>query len=111
RLFSVIRDLKASGVAVVYISHRLMEVNQIADRVVVLRDGQYAGRLAKAEISHDAIVRLMVGRELQQFFQRKHAAPAETGTPRLELRQLRYAGAPFKKFGTSPALSLSLRAG
>src|SRR5207237_9486362 len=102
---------KNTGVCGADISHRLMEVKQIADRVVVLRDGQYAGRLAKAEISHDAIVRLMVGRELQQFFQRKHAAPGESAAPRLELRQLRYAGAPFKKFGTSPALSLSLRAG
>jgi ribose transport system ATP-binding protein len=111
RLFRVIGDLKQSGVAVIYISHRLMEVKQIADRVVVLRDGQFAGRLAKALISHDAIVRLMVGRELQQFFQRKHGPPPAATEPRLEVRGLRYAGAPFAPDGISPPLSLALRPG
>src|SRR5262249_23722163 len=81
RLFTVIDDLKRSGVAVVYISHRLAELKRIPDRVVVLRDGQNAGELAREEISHDAMVRLMVGRELQQFFHRTHSAsdPASAG--------------------------------
>jgi ribose transport system ATP-binding protein len=107
RLFQVIADLKRAGVAVVYISHRLAEVKQIADRVVVLRDGQYAGALARSEISHDAMVRLMVGRELQQFYQRQHVPTPDAATPRLEVRELRYAG----PAGISPPVSLTLRGG
>src|SRR5688572_12051713 len=61
-LFRVIKDLKARGVSIIYISHRLGEVKELADRVVVLRDGRNAGELARAEISHDSMVRLMVGR-------------------------------------------------
>ncbi len=75
RLFEVIRDLKRSGVSILYISHRLKEVDAIADRVSVLRDGRNAGELSRAQMTHDAIVRLMVGRELKQFFKRTHTAP------------------------------------
>jgi ribose transport system ATP-binding protein len=73
RLFEVIGELKRSGVAVVYISHRLMEVQAVADRVVVLRDGRNSGELAREEISHRRMVELMVGRDLKQFFRRGHA--------------------------------------
>ncbi len=61
-----------------YISHRLAEVKRCADRVVVLRDGRNAGELAKAEITHDNMVRLMVGRDLKQFYPEgpPHRAPA-----------------------------------
>ncbi|MGH9341314.1 MAG: sugar ABC transporter ATP-binding protein [Acidobacteriota bacterium] len=68
RLFQVARDLKARGVSIVYISHRLSEIENFADRVVVLRDGVNAGSLAGAEISHDRMVRLMVGRDLDHFY-------------------------------------------
>ena len=81
RLFAVIADLKRAGVAVVYISHRLMEVRQVADRVVVLRDGRNSGELAREEISHRRMVELMVGRDLKQFFRRSHAQ-AHEGEPR-----------------------------
>src|ERR1700741_2290935 len=64
RLLKLIQELKSGGVSVVYISHRLMEVQACADRVVGLRDGRNSGSLAKAEISHDTMVRLMVGRNL-----------------------------------------------
>jgi len=70
RLFDVLRNLRNEGLAIVYISHRLKEVNDIADRVAVLRDGRNAGELSRQEISHAAIVHLMVSRELKQFFQR-----------------------------------------
>jgi ribose transport system ATP-binding protein len=70
RLFEVIRDLKRDGVSILYISHRLAEVREVADRVTVLRDGRNAGELAREQISHDAIVRLMVGRDVKQFFHR-----------------------------------------
>jgi len=80
RLFEVIRDLKRDGVSILYISHRLAEVRQVADRVTVLRDGRNAGELAAGEISHSSIVRLMVGRELKQFFHRPAEAAAPPGT-------------------------------
>jgi ribose transport system ATP-binding protein len=74
RLFTVIRDLKQSGVGIFYISHRLPEVREIADRVTVLRDGRNVGELARDQISHSALVRLMIGRELKQFFVRSGGA-------------------------------------
>jgi ribose transport system ATP-binding protein len=89
-LFQVLRQLKAEGISMIYISHRLPEVNQIADRVTVLRDGKNAGELGRAEISHDNMVRLMVGRELQQFYQRQHPGETSRRTAVLEVRDLRW---------------------
>jgi ribose transport system ATP-binding protein len=94
RLFEVIGDLKRSGVAVVYISHRLAEVQQIADRAMVLRDGRNSGELSRAEMTHENIVRLMVGRDIQQFFQKKHSPQPPFPPPRLEVRELCYADGP-----------------
>ena len=94
RLFEAVGRLKRDGVAVVYISHRLAEVERIADRVTVLRDGRNAGELARGEITHANLVRLMVGRDLQQFFHRQHAGPPRGDRPRLEVRGLRYADGP-----------------
>ncbi len=68
RLLKLISELKAQHVSVIYISHRLGEIENCADRVMVLRDGKNAGQLAKSDISHDAIVRLMVGREIKNFY-------------------------------------------
>jgi ribose transport system ATP-binding protein len=68
RLLELVLELKKSGVSVVYISHRLSEVEHIADRVVVLRDGKNAGELPKADICHDKIVSLMVGREIKSSY-------------------------------------------
>ncbi len=76
RLMSVIGELRSQGISIIYISHRLGEIKQIADRVVVLRDGRNAGTLQRAEINHDAIVSLMVGRDLKKF--RNHEDPVET---------------------------------
>jgi len=104
RLFEVVDRLRAEGVAVLYISHRLAEVQRLADRVVVLRDGRNAGNLHKAEISHANLVRLMVGREPSQFFQ-KQQVPPRAGPPRLEVRELRYAGGP------ATPVSLQVRGG
>jgi ribose transport system ATP-binding protein len=68
RLLRVIADLKAHGVSIIYISHRLGEIMSCADRVVCLRDGQVAGELARAEISHAAMIRLMIGRDLKSLY-------------------------------------------
>src|SRR5262245_129443 len=103
-LFGVIADLKRAGVAVVYISHRLAEVNAVADRVTVLRDGKNAGELSRDQISHAAIVRLMVGRDLKQFYARQHT-PRPDAPVRLEVRGLRYANGP------ATPVSFALRAG
>ena len=74
RLLELVLELKKSGVSVVYISHRLSEVEHIADRVVVLRDGKNAGELPKADICHDKIVSLMVGREIKSSYTASTAA-------------------------------------
>jgi ribose transport system ATP-binding protein len=68
RLLQVIADLKASGVAVIYITHRLGEVMQCADRVVVLRDGRMVGELPREALSHAAMIRLMIGRDLKSLY-------------------------------------------
>jgi ribose transport system ATP-binding protein len=90
RLFEVVDELRRDGVAVVYISHRLGEVNRLADRAVVLRDGRNAGELPRDEINHNALVRLMVGRDLRQFFPRTEGR--QVGPARLEVRGLLYPG-------------------
>ena len=68
RLLKVIADLKQHGVAIIYISHRLDEITRCADRVVCLRDGRVAGELARAEVSHTAMIRLMIGRDLKSLY-------------------------------------------
>ena len=90
-LFRVICDLRTRGVGVVYISHRLAEVKALADRVVVLRDGEHAGELARPEIDHGAMVRMMVGRDLSQFYAHQVHAP---GSVLLEVDGLRTAAHP-----------------
>ena len=67
-LFAVINELRGRGVAIIYISHRLGEVEALADRVLVLCDGRNAGELARAEISHDSMVAKMVGRDVAQYY-------------------------------------------
>ena len=68
RLLAVVADLRRDGVAIVFISHRLSEVEACADRVVVLRDGALVGTLARGEIAHDAMIRLMIGRDLKSLY-------------------------------------------
>jgi ribose transport system ATP-binding protein len=67
RLLALIRDLREHGVAMVYISHRLDEVFEIADRVTVLRDGKHAATASTSELTRDDIIRHMVGRELSDY--------------------------------------------
>ena len=81
RLFDALRRLRGQGVGMIYVSHRLDEVFEIADRMVVLRDGEVAGERIVAETSPDETILLIVGREPSQVFRR----PAEReGAPRLE---------------------------
>jgi L-arabinose transport system ATP-binding protein len=73
RLFGIVRRLRAEGVAVVYVSHRLREVFDLADRIAVLRDGKLVGVRSASETSEPELVRLMVGRPISQLFERGHA--------------------------------------
>jgi len=72
QLFKVLKELRSRGVSIIYISHRLGEVKEVADRAMVLRDGVVSGHLSREEISHDNMVRLMVGRDVEKFYRRKH---------------------------------------
>ncbi|MBN1284550.1 MAG: sugar ABC transporter ATP-binding protein [Anaerolineae bacterium] len=72
-LFEIIRGLKEQGCGVVFITHRLEEIFQIADRVAVLRDGQYVGQLAIAEATTDKIIAMMVGRVIDEFLHKEEA--------------------------------------
>jgi ribose transport system ATP-binding protein len=80
RLFEVVHSLKDQGIAVIYISHRMNEVSRIADRVSVLRDGQYIGTLEKDEIDPGRIVAMMVGRSLDDFYKHEINTNIRKGT-------------------------------
>jgi ribose transport system ATP-binding protein len=67
-LFGVIRDLTSAGIAILYISHRLDEIFRIADRVTVMRDGRIVDTLAVEELDEDELVRLMVGRDIENLY-------------------------------------------
>ncbi len=85
RLFAIVRLLKARGVGIVYISHRLVEVFELADRVTVLRDGRHVGTREVAETREDELITMMVGRALDALFPK---TAAEIGPPVLEVRGL-----------------------
>lgn len=78
RLFAALRRLRARGVGMIYVSHRLDEVFEIADRIVILRDGQVTGERRTAETSAEEVILLIVGREPSQVFTRpvRHEGPA-----------------------------------
>ena len=76
-LFGVIRKMRASGIAILYISHRLQEVMEIGDRVTVLRDGRHIETRDVAGITPDQMVRLMVGRDLSEMFPKLDLEPGE----------------------------------
>jgi ribose transport system ATP-binding protein len=102
RLFEVVSDLRAQGVSVIYVSHRLPEIERLADRVIVLRDGRNAGVLKRQEINHDKMVRLMVGREVMRTSLQQPAIAAGICFEVDRLRTRRYPEAD---------ISLSIRKG
>ena len=88
-LFKIIRTLKAQGTGIVYITHKMNELFEIADEVSVFRDGRFVGEHAAADVTRDDIIRLMVGREITQMF------PKETvpiGEVALSVRNLTLEG-------------------
>ncbi|MBX3604865.1 MAG: sugar ABC transporter ATP-binding protein [Piscinibacter sp.] len=102
RLLRVIADLKARGVSVIFITHRLNELTECADRVVVLRDGRVVGELSKHEISHAAMIRLMIGRDLKALYLPPAAPP---GAAALEIVEAR------TRLHPAQAVTLTLRRG
>jgi len=102
RLFRVINDLKAQGKGIIYISHRLEELPQIADRVTTLRDGVLIGTRRMGEVSRAELIRMMVGRELSAVFPK---SAARLGDTVLETRGLSYPGSGVRD------INLSVRAG
>jgi len=89
RLLDIVHDLKSQNVSVIYISHRLHEVQEIADRAVVLRDGKNAGELQRSEINHERMVRMMVGRDLKDFFTGAEGVASKLDGEGFEVRRLR----------------------
>ncbi len=87
RLFDLILRLKSDGLAIIYISHRMAEVYELAERVSVLRDGGYVGTLSREEIKPESIVRMMVGRDLSSFYKKEHRG-GSTGKAVMEVQNL-----------------------
>jgi ribose transport system ATP-binding protein len=102
RLLKIMERLTASGVGIIFISHRLNELVDCASRVVVLRDGRNAGQLGKREISHDAMIRLMIGRDLKSLYVPPAAA---AGAPVLRIDRARTTSYP------NESVSLAVKAG
>ena len=102
RLMRVIGELKGDGVSIIFITHRLNEVERCADRVVVLRDGSVVGELGRDRIHRDAMIRLMIGRDLKSLYIPPKSPPGANVLGVAGLRTLAYP---------EHAVSLSLRAG
>ena len=90
RLLEIIAELKAAGVSIIFITHRLNEIEQCADRVVALRDGAVVGTLQKAEIEHDRMIRLMIGRDLKALYTPPQARRGEEMLGSKDIRTMTY---------------------
>ncbi len=101
-LFAVVKDLRASGVGVIYISHRLEEIFALGDRVTVLRDGESVGTHKVSEINEASLIKLMVGREVSAIYP---PSESEAGNVVLSLKNLGCAAGGVKN------ISLDVRAG
>ncbi len=87
RLMAVVKRLRGRGVAIIYVSHRLPEIFELADRVTVLRDGARIGTVPISEVDEPGLISMMVGRSIDQLFPK---VEAPRGEPALEVRNLSY---------------------
>ena len=87
-LFELIHQLREEGLAIIYISHRMSEVYELSDRCSVLRDGCYVGTLDREQLSADALVKMMVGRDISGFYKKEKHPIDRDGTPVMEVRNL-----------------------
>jgi rhamnose transport system ATP-binding protein len=101
RLFRIVANLRQQGVAILFISHRMEEVFEIADRVTILRDGRWISTTPRAELTPATAIRQMVGREVKELFRRQRREP---GAVRLAVRNL-------SREGVFQDVSFELRAG
>ena len=88
KLFDLIRKLRADGLAIIYISHRMAEVYELADRCSVLRDGGYVGTLKRQELSEARLIQMMVGRDLTDFYKKDTREGRSFGPSVLEVEGL-----------------------
>ena len=93
KLLAVMRKLRDQGITIIFISHRLNEIVAVSDRVVVLRDGKMVGTLDRDQINHDAMVKLMVGRDLRVAYT---APKAPKGDVALAARGIRTSTYPHR---------------
>ena len=108
KLFTIIRRLRGEGKGIIYITHRMEEIFKIADRLTVMRDGQYIGTVKAAETSKDEIIRMMVGRDMSEQYPKD---PTEKGEVVLEVKNLTYTP-PMGSFRRSlKNISLKVRHG
>lgn len=89
-LFRIIQELKAKGVAIIYISHKMEEIARIADTITVLRDGRYMGTKPAALLDSNALIKMMVGRQIDSLFPESNSPKGEA------LLSVRHLGAPGK---------------
>ena len=89
RLFTVVRRLKAKNIGVIYISHRLEEIFRICDTLTVMRDGGLVSTKAIADVNTDSVIRMMIGRDLTDLYQKTHTP---IGSPVLEVKHLTVKG-------------------
>ena len=91
-MFALVRRLQASGVTIIYISHRMDELFEIADRVTVMRDGKYISTRITAETNIDELVQLEVGRQLSDTYPQRSKTPELSAPPALEARNICQGG-------------------
>jgi len=101
KLYQVVRSLKEDGIAIIYISHRLVEIFDIADRVTVMKDGRYVGTRTVSEVTMAELVKMMIGRELKDVYPKRKK---EFGGVILEVNHL-------SRPGVLEDVSFTLRAG
>jgi ribose transport system ATP-binding protein len=101
KLYQVVRSLKEDGIAIIYISHRLVEIFDIADRVTVMKDGRYVGTRNVSEVTMGELVKMMIGRELKDVYPKRKK---ELGDVILEVNHL-------SRPGVLEDVSFTLRAG
>ncbi len=85
RLFQVVRSLQAQGIGIIYISHRMKEIFELADEVTVLKDGRYVGTRLVADVKMDELIRLMIGRDLKDVYPKR---TPKVGPVLLEVKNL-----------------------
>ena len=100
-LFGIIRDLKAAGISIIYISHRMAEIFSLCDRVTVFRDGRYVCTETVAETTPEEVVRRMVGREIDRLYPAKLTDDERSGDTVLSVRGLG-DGEPFRRHRLRP---------